>query len=82
MGKVYAAFRPKRCKNPTLWGSTYLYGYIREYSQDIKVVGSRTNTWGAAFLTGKANEAKRSLRLVNNLGFPKNTSKVRLLSST
>ena len=79
---VYTVFRPKRCKNPTLWGSTYLYGYISVYPRDIEVVGSRTNTWRSAFLTGKANEVKRSFRLVNNLGFPKNTSKVRLLSST
>ena len=26
MGKVYTRFRPKRRRNPTRWGGTYLYG--------------------------------------------------------
>ena len=28
-------FRPKRHKNPTLWGSTYLHGSLREYPPGI-----------------------------------------------
>ena len=29
MGKVYTRFRPKRRKNSTLWGHTYLYGLYK-----------------------------------------------------
>ena len=29
MGKVYNRFQTKRPKNPTLWGSTYLYGLYK-----------------------------------------------------
>ena len=30
MGKVYTRFRPKRRKNPTRWGGTYLYDLYKE----------------------------------------------------
>ena len=34
---LYPAFRPKRSKNPTRWGGTYLYmAYIREYPLGVK----------------------------------------------
>ena len=29
MGKVYTRFRPKRRRNPTRWGGTYLYGWYK-----------------------------------------------------
>jgi len=42
--KSTTVLRPKRRKNPTLWGGTYLYGLHKEVPPGLAALGNRCNS--------------------------------------